>query len=379
MKISLLTSVCLLASGIVFAQSPLGNAQLPVSTATQNKKVVLEEFTGTGCTWCPDGHKRADELVAANNGNVFVINIHAGSFAGNNPDYKTPFGTALDAQTSRTGYPFGTINRTFFPSYAQNTANPGTAMSRGSWTNAASIIMQETSYLNVAMQSTIDYATRELVVNVEVYYTDDSPESKNFLNIALVQDKIIGPQSGKEKYPEKVVGTEYQHDKMLRHLLTGQWGDEIATTAKGTLFAKEYKYTIPGDLPLNGNNTAVVLEDLRLIAYVTETTQVVVSGNEGPVTKFFLNVKENDDKLKMNIYPNPFKNSATISLDMVNSEEVNIRVYNLLGAEVFNYNKTLDSGMNYVPFDGSNLTDGIYIVKVKVGDIDTTRKLSLVR
>ena len=37
-----------------------------VSTSPENKNVVLEEFTGIHCTYCPDGHRLAQILKDAN-------------------------------------------------------------------------------------------------------------------------------------------------------------------------------------------------------------------------------------------------------------------------------------------------------------------------
>ena len=55
-------------------------AQLPVSTIPENRNVVLEEFTGIHCTWCPDGHLVAATIKAANPNDFFIVNIHEGSF-----------------------------------------------------------------------------------------------------------------------------------------------------------------------------------------------------------------------------------------------------------------------------------------------------------
>jgi len=33
-----------------------------VSKTPENRKVILEEYTGINCGYCPDGHKRADSL-----------------------------------------------------------------------------------------------------------------------------------------------------------------------------------------------------------------------------------------------------------------------------------------------------------------------------
>ena len=46
------------------------------------------------------------------------------------------------------------------------------------------------------VEATIVTSTRQLVVYVEVYYTDDSPEGTNYLNVAVLQNDILGPQPG---------------------------------------------------------------------------------------------------------------------------------------------------------------------------------------
>lgn len=56
-------------------------AQLPVSTSPQNKKAVLEEYTGIHCGYCPDGHKIATNIYNADPNNVVLINIHTGGYA----------------------------------------------------------------------------------------------------------------------------------------------------------------------------------------------------------------------------------------------------------------------------------------------------------
>jgi hypothetical protein len=49
--------------------------------------------------------------------------------------------------------------------------------------------------VNVGIESSFNEATRELTVNVELYYTDNSAVSSNFINVALIQDSVIGPQT----------------------------------------------------------------------------------------------------------------------------------------------------------------------------------------
>ena len=182
-------------------------AQNIVGTDPENKNVVLEEFTGIYCGFCPQGHAIAQGIQNANPDDVVLINIHAGSFAnpsGNDPDYRTPWGAAIDAQADVAGYPAGTVNRHYWPGWSQG---GGTAMSRGNWTAASNQILAQPSYLNVGLEATIVTSTRQLVVEVEVYYTDDSPESTNKLNVAITlpsdtgfKKLLISIKSFKKKY-----------------------------------------------------------------------------------------------------------------------------------------------------------------------------------
>src|SRR5688572_24429318 len=115
-------------------------AQLPVSQTPEKKNVVLEEFTGTACQYCPDGHKIGQQMKTANPKDVFLINVHEGSYAGSNSNFKTSFGTALAQQSgvSAVGYPSGTVNR------------KGSASDRGKWKSQATAVMGEDAYVNVA-------------------------------------------------------------------------------------------------------------------------------------------------------------------------------------------------------------------------------------
>ncbi len=247
-------------------------AQTPqfVSTEASNRNVVLEEFTGVNCGYCPDGHRIAREYAEANPGRVFLINIHQGGFA---PLYTTQWGDAIANQTDLTGYPAGTVNRHVFSGAA-------TALSRADFASCGNQIKAMSSFVNVAAQATIDATTRELVVNVEAYYTADAETGMNLINVALLQDSIIGPQSGASGNPSQMTSDgQYIHMHMLRHLLTGQWGDTVAAETgsvipAGTLVQREYRYTIPAAI----SNELVKLTQLNLVVFVTRDTQEIYTG-----------------------------------------------------------------------------------------------------
>ena len=255
-----------------------------VSTTPSNKNVVLEEDTGINCGYCPDGHRIANEIAAQNPGRVSIINVHVGSYAANT--YTTQFGNALANQTGLTGYPAGTVNRHVYPdllSPGETGTHTVTDLSRGNWNTAAGRVLAESSPVNIAAQGTLDWTTRELSLTVQLYYTADEANPTNMLNVAIVQDNVLGSQSGASFNPSQQVGSQYRHMHMLRHLITGQWGEEITTTTQGSFVEKTYTYTIPSSL---GSPNAILakLEDLHFICFVAQGHQEILTGCQAQIT-----------------------------------------------------------------------------------------------
>lgn len=265
----------LVATFIAFATF----GQTIVSTSPENRNVVLEEFTGIYCTYCPDGHAIAQAIQDANPDRVSLINIHTGTFAnpsGNAPDFRTPYGDALAAQSGLTGYPAGTVNRHIF-------SGGKTALDRGSWTTAANNIMGMPSYVNIAVEAELNANTNMMEIHVEAYYTGDSPESTNKLNVAIIQHNTKGPQIGGGQ------GNNYNHMHRLVDMPTGQWGEILSETTEGTFIDKTYSY------PVKYHNNGIPLEygDLEVVVFLTETNQEIITGNR--VTPTIIGVEQNND------------------------------------------------------------------------------------
>lgn len=260
-----------------------GNASLSSDTITKTvnamatlvfKKVILEEYTGIHCTYCPDGHKIANQYKALHPNDVFLINVHQGSFAtpsAGEPDFRTTFGDALANQTGLTGYPSGTISRHLFPPATT------TALSRSVWAAKGDEILAVPTYASMDIDSAIVNAqTRELKVYVKANYIG-SASAVNMMNVALLQDGVEGPQTGGSTNPAQMLPNgNYVHNHILRHLLTGQWGDTIAVTTAGTTFQKVYTYTLPNAIV----NVDLDLGNLAIVAFIAEGKQEIITGAE---------------------------------------------------------------------------------------------------
>lgn len=312
----------ILFSGTLFAQSF-------VSTSPESKNVVLEEFTGIHCGFCPDGHVVGQGIYDQNPGDVVLINIHSGSYANPNPgepDFRTPFGAAIDGQASVSGYPAGTVNRYQF-SMSQG---GGTAMSRGDWATASSQILAQPSYVNVAAQSSIDVSTRVLTVNVEGYYTGTVPTGiTNKINVALLQNNVAGPQSGAASWnPGAIISgpwnPTYNHQHMFRHFLTGQWGESITNTSG--LYTNTFTYTIPADL----NGVAYDLFNLDVAVFIAEGNQNIVTGNMSSMTHIVppgVNLIDLGASSNMSLPTSWCDNQVTPEIDVVNNSNIIVSTF----------------------------------------------------
>lgn len=239
-------------------------AQQFVSTEPTNRNVIIEEFTGRNCQYCPDGHRIVNELMAANPGRLWGVNIHAGGYAPTSyPNMITQDGNTIHGGFSISGYPTGVVNRTTSDGQGRNL-----------WANLANQQMNQVSECNIGGRVVVNPQTRAATVMVEVYYTGNSSVNENYLTVAMLQDSILGSQSGGSTWnPSQMINGQYIHTHVLRDILTNNaWGDPISPTTQGTLITRTIEYQIP-EVIGSPNGVDVVLENLTFLAWVAERQQ----------------------------------------------------------------------------------------------------------
>ena len=264
--------------GLALAFLGMANAQDRfVDESPQKRNVVLEEYTGIRCGQCPSGHMIANSIKDAHPEDVFLINIHVTNLAepmGEGSDLRTDWGSNLFGQTGISGLPGGTINRHVFPNHTSM------SVTRSNWPMLSEEILQMDAYANIAAKASINWETREAEITVQLYYTGDSPEEVNFLNVVMLQDYIRAYQSGASSNPEQVDGNQYMHMHALRDMITGQWGDSITSTSTGSFVEKTYNYSIPDSV----RDIPVDLENISFVAFLAESRREIINGCEAPLT-----------------------------------------------------------------------------------------------
>ena len=239
-------------------------AQQYVSTEPANRNVILEEFTGRGCGYCTDGHRIANELMAANPDRLWAINIHAGGYAQTSyPNMITQDGNTIHGGFQISGYPTGVVNRT-----------TAAGQSRSAWAGIASQQLNQASECNVAGMAIVNPQTRLATITVEVYYTGNSTVDQNFLTVAMLQDSILGSQADYGNYnPTQWLNGQYVHMHILRDVISeSAWGDPISPTTQGTLITRTYEYEIP-EVIGSPNGVDVDIDNIFFLAWVSERQQ----------------------------------------------------------------------------------------------------------
>lgn len=253
----LLLTACLLAACSATARAGQEPRRHAVATDSRPAGVLLEEFTGINCGFCPQGHAIAEKLARACD-RVYVVAIHGGTFAQpaiDEPDFRTEEGAQLISEfdIERSGYPSGIINRHDY--YGNGTP----VCSRSAWkaiTKGASTLAAP---VNLYARASFDGLSRQLDIHVEGYYTAADLPAAPRLSVLYTQDDIPGPQNG------GLLGDAYPHRHVLRDYVTPLWGDQLDTPQQGQYFERDYTMTLPESI----NGVEVKAEDINVIAFVS--------------------------------------------------------------------------------------------------------------
>ncbi len=267
-------------SGQVF--SHLGN--------TAPKQVLVEQFTGTWCVWCPDGSLQMDK-IKRKHGNAVLVAIHAGG----NDRMIVPEGQEITTLYSP-GFPMAMVDRFLFEDQR------GVPLSRNQdrWLRAYELrsVQHTPVKLNIAHQ--YDPAERKVEATVEAIFTDYAYPGDIRLHIYVVEDKVTGQGSGYDQAnafagnysfpdhpyfnaPNPISG--YVHRHVLRAVPSGSEGTSGIIPQKpvpGDVFSADYAFDIP-----DGIHTS----EIKLVAFVAYhdpddiTKRTVLNATQLPLIK----------------------------------------------------------------------------------------------
>jgi len=230
-----------------------------------NRVVLLEEFTGKGCTNCPRGSRELDNLLTQFPDNLVAVSLHAGFFA--NPQF-FPLGTydlrtdegefIIDYLSQPIGYPSGVVNRTPISGEMQLGLNQ--------WASAITAAIQVPPAIELSIVKTYDAVTRQLVVTVNGI-GKEALSGDVRISIMLTESGIIDAQ---DDFEAGGIVPDYVHKHVLREMLTPAAGASVLTgITTGQTFSQTYTTTL---------DASWVADDMEIIAFTS-----LVNGSDFPV------------------------------------------------------------------------------------------------
>jgi len=347
-------------------------AQVLVSTSVENKNVLLEEITAYRCGICPEGHYTA-KLISNNYPEDFVsIRIHANSLANptkGDPDLRSDFGQNISDEASIASQPSGLINRHSF-------SGSSISNSLQTWVENSEAILEQTAIVNIGAIANINTSDRTISIEVEIYYLGSQNTTTNKINIALLQNNIEAPQANYDDFnlEDYLENGNYLHNHVLRHLITGQWGEEITTIDQETLISLEYEYEIEEDY----KGVAADLNELDLAIFITEDKREVLNAIsvQPTIDQDNSSTTEFSSFYDLKVSPNPAKDFTSLSLTSSTSKELEIIVTDITGKTFNRISKNISAGSHKlkIPLPYQN---GIYMIHVSDGALTTTQKVIL--
>ena len=218
-------------------------------------------------------------------------------------------------------------------------------------------------------------------INGSIITGTTNDTSNNYNNIFILKidsngnkyyEKIFNVTSNEVPYDLKLINNNKYaitiYNNFAKNLLIDSTGKIITEKIYPSQYYTIFQSILPmgnGDIIFGGTGRFFGFEEdvyiIRTDSMLNSTPIGILSNN---------NLSPKNFKLYQN-FPNPFNPTTTIKYEIPKDAEITIKVYDLLGREVFSINEYKKAGSYEVKFDGSNLASGMYLYSFEVSDPST--------
>jgi len=207
---------------------------------------LVEQFTSTGCTYCPAGTANVQGLCDMR-GDIAWVSVHENM--GNTDPFRTAQTDSITDLQGVDGFPEGTFDRSIGAQSANQVYAVLTNMSPSQMNDFLEQVSDNPSWATVNVNSTFDATTREAVITIDgelVPNYEDYMGTDSKLTVYITEDGLVASQvSG---------GSNYVHNNVLRKALVSVKGVDLKKT--GDAYKNEFTITIPS--AWNADNLNVV-------------------------------------------------------------------------------------------------------------------------
>ena len=227
------------------------------------RTVLLEEFTGQGCTNCPDAHRLVANLHEQYGEQLVSVAIHAGSFGmaeGSLGDQfqglmMVPDGDEYAKTWNVVAYPSAVVNRC-----------SGTLSQKNDWPTWIRDEITRESPIELAVKAHID-DDGNIAIETDV---KGLSAVKGKLQLWITESSIKSFQVDNGKYL-----TDYEHNHVYRASVNGLWGEDLSLNNSEERVLS-HSYT-PRDIWVKSN--------LAVVAFVYTDADGVLQAAECKVTE----------------------------------------------------------------------------------------------
>lgn len=238
-----------------------------------DRNVLIEDFTGHKCIFCPAAAAEAGNIKDANPGRVYVAGIHTSPFGVGNfqeidpPIYEHDFTCTEGLAIGRyfgddwpgslfQGNPFGAVSR-----IDPNTSEPVTSPTN--WESITTQILLAND-LKVNIQADVNYfsSTRGVFLHTELEKIDNALNNELRVVVYLIEDTIQKPQL----FPSPINDSlEYVHHHVMRGTVDGFALGQILDAVHSPNNDEKYYFNYSYELP-----TQYDASNMQLLIYVRD-------------------------------------------------------------------------------------------------------------
>ncbi len=342
-------------------------------TPAPNKKIVVEEATGTWCQWCPRGAVYMDSLTKLFPQHFVGIAVH-----NRDPMTVANYDAGIATFPGFSGYPSVIMDR-------KNLLDPS-----GMEPIFYDHVVELTPVI-IDLGAKYDAATREVTVEVKADF-EESVQGDHRFNMMVVEDGVKGTAStynqsnayaggtngvmgGYEILPNPVPAARMTYNHVARAIMDG-WsgvpGDLPDDIPAGTSYIKSYKYIIPA---------TTNLAKLKFVGVILDPNGEYINGNEASFDEavarglFTATGDPSVSVSNLNPTPNPANSITEISISLKEATALKIELLDLTGRVVSSKNYGQQSGDIILPIQTNLLENGNYIIRLYQGTTLQTSKL----
>lgn len=232
-----------------------------------DKNVLIEDFTGHKCTFCPAAATTAKNLEDANPGRVYTVSIHGGPHNSGISDFQKAYPGEPKYYTDHTNAVTREIASTFFQMGVGFNSNPQGTINRitesgemffnhGLWGDKVAEQLPTTLKVNIQAQSNYFPETNGVFIHTQTEFLENMDGDYNIV-IYCIQNEVIDWQldAGTD------VENYHHHNVHIGNVYDETWGRAVATgqISAGTKIEQEFSYKVPDGLTNN---------DMHFIIYV---------------------------------------------------------------------------------------------------------------